>query len=69
LSAETLEAMIFSGGWIYDYLLPHAAEIKEAHALMLRGSAGVKKKNDKIDAGEIADCLRFNFLGVPYDAC
>ena len=30
-----MEATIFSG-WIYDHLLPHAAQIKVAHPLMLR---------------------------------
>src|SRR6266536_4767748 len=29
---------------------------------MLRAIAAAKKKNDKIDAGNIADCLRCDFL-------
>jgi transposase len=29
---------------------------------MLRAIAAAKKKNDKIDAGKIADCLRCDFL-------
>src|SRR5260370_706406 len=56
-----MEATIFSG-WIYDHLLPHAAQIKVAHPLMLRAIAAAKKKNDRIDAGKIADCLRCDFL-------
>jgi transposase len=56
-----MEATIFSG-WIYDHLLPHAVEIKVAHPLMLRAIAAAKKKNDTIDAGKIADCLRCDFL-------
>src|SRR6201997_4027423 len=56
-----MEATIFSG-WIYDYLLPHAEKVKVAHPLMLRAIAAAKKKNDKIDAGKIADCLRCDFL-------
>jgi hypothetical protein len=52
-----MEATIFSG-WIYDYLLPHSAQIKVAHRLMLRAIAAAKKKNDRIDAGKLADCLR-----------
>ena len=56
-----MEATIFSG-WIYDHLLPHAAQIKVAHPLMLRAIAAAKKKNDQIDAGKIADCLRCDFL-------
>ena len=56
-----MEATIFSG-WIYDHLLPHATQIKVAHPLMLRAIAAAKKKNDQIDAGKIADCLRCDFL-------
>ena len=56
-----MEATIFSG-WIYDHLLPHAQQIKVAHPLMLRAIAAAKKKNDRIDAGKIADCLRCDFL-------
>ena len=29
---------------------------------MLRAVAAAKKKNDRIDAGKIADCLRCDFL-------
>src|ERR1700691_204924 len=56
-----MEATIFSG-WIYDHLLPHAVAIKVAHPLMLRAIALAKKKNDRIDASKIADCLRCDFL-------
>ena len=56
-----LEATIFTG-WIYDHLLPHAEKVKVAHPLMLRAIAAAKKKNDRIDAGKIADCLRCDFL-------
>jgi len=56
-----MEATIFTG-WIYDQLLPHAETVKVAHPLMLRAIAAAKKKNDKIDAGKIADCLRCDFL-------
>ena len=56
-----MEATIFTG-WIYDHLLPHAEKVKVAHPLMLRAIAASKKKNDKIDAGKIADCLRCDFL-------
>ena len=57
-----MEATIFAS-WIYDYLLPHAEEVKVAHPLMLRAIAA-SKKNDRIDAGKIADCLRCDFLPV-----
>jgi len=56
-----MEATIFTG-WIHDYLLPHAEKVKAAHPLMLRAIAAAKKKNDKIDAAKIADCLRCDFL-------
>src|SRR6201996_3692151 len=56
-----MEATIFTG-WIYDHLKPHAAAAKVAHPLMLRAIAAAKKKNDSIDAGKIADCLRCDFL-------
>ena len=56
-----MEATLFSG-WIYDHLLPHAAQVKVAHPLMLRAIAAAKKKNDRIDASKIADCLRCDFL-------
>ena len=56
-----MEATIFTG-WIYDHLLPHAEGVKVAHPLMLRAIAAAKKKNDKIDASKIADCLRCDFL-------
>src|SRR5579864_9819680 len=59
--SAAMEATIFTG-WIYDHLLPHAAELKVAHPLMLRAIALAKKKNDRIDASKIADGLRCNFL-------
>jgi transposase len=56
-----MEATIFTG-WIYDHLLPHAEKVKVAHPLMLRAIAAAKRKNDRIDAAKIADCLRCDFL-------
>jgi transposase len=56
-----MEATIFTG-WIYDHLIPHAEKVKVAHPLMLRAIAAAKKKNDKIDASKIADCVRCDFL-------
>ena len=55
-------------GWIYDHLRPHAAAIKVAHPLMLRAIAVAKKKNDRMDAVKIADCLRCDFLPECYMA-
>ncbi|HEY7303115.1 MAG TPA: hypothetical protein VH601_03300 [Bryobacteraceae bacterium] len=56
-----MEATIFTG-WIYSHLLPHAAQVKVAHPVMLRAITAAKKKNDRIDAGKIADCLRGDFM-------
>jgi transposase len=54
--------------WIYDHLKAHAAAVKVAHPLMLRAIAVAKKKNDRIDARKIADCLRCDFLPECYMA-
>ncbi len=62
-----MEATVFTG-WIYDHLKPHAAGLKVAHPLMLRAIAAAKKKNDRIDASKIADCLRCDFLPESYMA-
>jgi transposase len=62
-----MEATVFTG-WIYDHLRPHAAGLKVAHPLMLRAIAAAKKKNDRIDASKICDCLRCDFLPECYMA-
>jgi hypothetical protein len=62
--SAAMEATMFTG-WIYDHLQPHAATLKVAHPLMLRAVA--KKKNYRIDASKICDCLRCDFFaGEPY---
>ena len=45
-----------------------AQPLKVAHPLMLRAIAAAKKKNDRIDANKIADCLRCDFLPECYMA-
>jgi transposase len=62
-----MEATVFIG-WIYDHLQPHASALKVAHPLMLRAIAAAKKKNDRIDAKKICDCLRCDFLPECYMA-
>src|SRR4029077_17956432 len=64
---SAMEATIFTA-WIYDHLQPHAAAVKVAHPLMLRAIAVAKKKNDRLDAKKIADCLRCDFLPECYMA-
>jgi transposase len=65
--SAAMEASLFTG-WIYDHLKPHAAALKVAHPLMLRAIAASKKKNDRIDASKICDCLRCDFLPECYMA-
>ena len=65
--SAAMEATMFSG-WIYDHLKPHAAALKVAHPLMLRAIAAAKRKNDRIDANKICDCLRCDFLPECYMA-
>ncbi|MBV9763246.1 MAG: hypothetical protein JOZ48_00250 [Acidobacteriaceae bacterium] len=61
-----MEATIFTA-WIYDHLLPHAAQVKVAHPVMLRTIALAKKKNDRIHGGKIANCLRWRHsAGMPH---
>jgi len=36
--------------------------VKVAHPVMLRAIAAAKKKNDRFDAGKMADWLRCDFL-------
>jgi transposase len=62
-----MEATMFTA-WVYDHLLPRAAAVKVAHPLMLRAIAAAKKKNDRVDAGKLADCLRCDFLPEAYMA-
>src|SRR5689334_19797496 len=63
--SAAMEATLFTG-WIYDHLKPHAAALKVAHPLMLRAIAAAKRKNDRIDANKICDCLRCDFLPECY---
>jgi hypothetical protein len=42
--------------------------VKIAHPLMLRAIAAAKKKNDRLDANKICDCLRCDFLPECYMA-
>lgn len=56
-----MEATIFTG-WIYDFLKPHAVDLKVAHPEMLKAITAAKKKNDRADAEMIADLLRVNLL-------
>jgi transposase len=56
-----MEATIFTG-WVYDFLKPHAVDLKVAHPAMLKAITSAKKKNDRADAEKIADLMRVNLL-------
>lgn len=56
-----MEATIFTG-WIYDFLRPHAVDLKVAHPEMLKAITAAKKKNDRADAEMVTDLLRVNLL-------
>lgn len=60
-----MEATMFTG-WIYDFLKPHAVDLKVAHPEMLKAITAAKKKNDRADAEKIADLLRVNLLPECY---
>ena len=62
-----MEATMFTG-WVYDFLKPHALELKVAHPEMLKAITAAKKKNDRADAEKIADLLRVNLLPECYMA-
>jgi transposase len=62
-----MEATLFTG-WVYDHLLPYAAELFVAHPAMLKAISAAKKKNDAADAEMIADLLRCDLLPLCYMA-
>lgn len=62
-----MEATMFTG-WVYDFLRPHALELKVAHPEMLKAITAAKKKNDRADAEKITDLLRVNLLPECYMA-
>jgi len=62
-----MEATLFTG-WVYDFLKPHALELKVAHPEMLKAITSAKKKNDRADSEKIADLLRVNLLPECYMA-
>ena len=59
-----MEATIYATGWIYDHLLPHAAQVKVAHPMMLRAIAAAKKEGvgTGLMPASLLDGLRCDFL-------
>jgi transposase len=62
-----MEATLFTG-WVYDFLRPHAVELKVAHPEMLKAITAAKKKSDRSDAERLADLLRVDLLPECYMA-
>jgi hypothetical protein len=62
-----MEATLFTG-WIYDFLLPRAHELKVGHPYLLKAICAAKKKNDRVDARKLADALRCDLLPECYMA-
>jgi len=56
-----MEATMFTG-WVYDYLEPHAVELKVGHPLKMKAITAAKHKSDALDAGTISDLLRCNLF-------
>ena len=56
-----MEATMFTG-WVYDFLEPHAHDLKVGHSYMLRAICASKKKNDRLDARKITDALRCDWF-------
>lgn len=62
-----MEATMFTG-WVYDFLLAQAVEVKVGHPFMLRAIAAGKRKNDRVDARMLADLLRCDLFPTCYMA-
>lgn len=62
-----MEATLFTG-WIYDFLQPHAVDLKVGHPLKLRAIVAGKKKSDRLDARTLADLLRCDLFPQCYMA-
>lgn len=62
-----MEATLFTG-WIYDFLRPHAMDLKVGHPLKLRAIVAGKKKSDHLDARTLADLLRCDLFPECYMA-
>ena len=64
-----MEATMFTG-WIYDYLLPHAAAVKVAHPLDAAGDrrGWARRRTIASMRARLPTCLRCNFLPECYMA-
>ncbi len=60
-----IEATLFTG-WVYDALLPYAAELHVGHPRRLKALS--KNKNDRIDAEMLANLLRADLFPSCYMA-
>lgn len=55
-----MEATLFTG-WIYDFLKPHASEIKVAHPEMLKAITVAKRKMTSLMPKKYAICSEWAF--------
>lgn len=62
-----LEATMFTG-WIYDFLKPHASEIKVINPMLAKAITAGKRQNDGLDARQMADMLRVDWVPECYMA-
>jgi hypothetical protein len=62
-----LKELTFCATWLVsDWfgVKAHVSALKVAHPLKLRAIAAAKKKNDRIGASKICDCLRCDSAGM-----
>ena len=60
-----LEATMFTG-WIYDMVRPHAVEVKVINPMLAKAITAGKRKNDRLDARQMADMLRVDWVPECY---
>jgi len=62
-----LEATMFTG-WIYDFLKPHAEGVKVINPALAKAITAGKRKNDRLDARQMADMVRVGWVPECYMA-
>lgn len=60
-----LEATMFTA-WIYDFLKPHALEVKVINPLLAEAITAGKRQNDGLDSRQMADMLRVDWVPECY---
>jgi len=62
-----VEATMFTG-WVYDYLKPHAVSVKVINPLLAKAISAGKHQNDSLDAEQMSDMLRVDWVPESYMA-